>query len=116
MTDTFWPMLLGETGPIGMAAYAVFLGVIPTQLWQAARTASVRADRAIFLASLMVLVLGLVDSLAAPTFQAAPIAYFLYGTSGAARRSSRRWPPGRTQHGPVDRGRGRRIRSGGGGG
>jgi O-Antigen ligase len=84
VTDTFWPMLLGETGPIGMAAYAVFLGVILTQLWRAARTASVRSDRAIFLASLMVLVLGLVDSLAAPTFQAAPIAYFLYGTSGAA--------------------------------
>jgi hypothetical protein len=37
-----------------------------------------------FLASLMVLVLGLVDSLAAPTFQATPIAYFVYATAGAA--------------------------------
>jgi hypothetical protein len=84
VTDTFWPMLLGETGPIGAAAYAVFLGVIVTQLWRAGRTAGARADRAMLLASLMVLVLGLVDSLAAPTFQAAPIAYFVYGTSGAA--------------------------------
>jgi hypothetical protein len=84
VTDTFWPMLLGETGPIGAAAYAVFLGVILAQLWRAAGTAFTRADRALFLASLMVLVLGLVDSLAAPTFQAAPIAYFVYGTAGAA--------------------------------
>ena len=29
VTDTFWPMLLGETGPIGVAAYAAFLGVDP---------------------------------------------------------------------------------------
>jgi hypothetical protein len=84
VTDTFWPMLLGETGPIGVAAYAAFLGVILAQLWRTARTAGTRADRAMFLASLMVLVLGLVDSLAAPTFQAAPIAYFVYGTAGAA--------------------------------
>jgi hypothetical protein len=84
VTDTFWPMLLGETGPIGVVAYAAFLGVIVTQLWRTARSAGTRADRAMLLASLMVLVLGLVDSLAAPTFQAAPIAYFVYGTAGAA--------------------------------
>jgi hypothetical protein len=83
VTDTFWPMLLGETGPIGVAAYAVFLGTILAQLWRAGRTATIRATRALFLAALMVLVLGLVDSLAAPTFQAAPIAYFLYAAAGA---------------------------------
>jgi hypothetical protein len=84
VTDTFWPMLLGETGPIGVAAYGTFVVVILARLWRAGRTAEIRGDRAILLASLMVLALALVDSLAAPTFQAAPIAYFVYGSAGAA--------------------------------
>jgi hypothetical protein len=84
VTDTFWPMLLGEAGPIGLAGYAVFIAVIGVQVWRAGRGATTRADRAMFLAALMVLALGLVDSLAAPTFQAAPIAYVLYAVAGAA--------------------------------
>ena len=84
VTDTFWPMLLGEAGPIGLAGYALFVAVIAVQVWQAGRGAPTRADRALYLAALMVLVLGLVDSLAAPTFQAAPIAYVLYAVPGAA--------------------------------
>ena len=83
VTDTFWPMLLGEAGPIGLAAYAVFVAVIGVAVWQAGRDALTRADRAIYLAALMVLVFGLIDSLAAPTFQAAPIAYLLYAVPGA---------------------------------
>jgi len=83
VTDTFWPMLLGEAGPIGLAGYALFVAVIVVQVWHAGRGAPTRADRAINLAALMVLVFGLVDSLAAPTFQAAPIAYVLYAVPGA---------------------------------
>lgn len=93
VTDTFWPMILGETGIIGAIGYALFLAAVLFSIW---RGIGSRADpllRAFVLGSLAVMVSAMVESLATPMFVAPPRAYLLFvalgaavAVSGAARR------------------------------
>ena len=83
VSDTYWPMVLGELGPVGLVGMIAFFVLLLADLWRVAARAS-PALRAIGLAALLVLVESLVDSLAAPLFVAPPIAFFVFGIAGVA--------------------------------
>ena len=89
MTDTFWPMVLGETGVLGLVAALVFFGSLLVELWRSANADASPAVRAIALGALMVFVEGLVRSLTASVYTAPPIAYFVMGAAGVSIAVSR---------------------------
>ena len=65
ITDTFWPQILGETGVVGLAAYAAFLGWVGFRLiLLAQRPALPPPARALVLATGMVFAQTLVESVA----------------------------------------------------
>jgi hypothetical protein len=104
VTDTFWPMLLGEAGVLGMLAYAAFVGAIAVGAWKRGHVAPSSNERAIHLAVLMILVLALVESTVAPTFIAPPVAYFVFvaaGVSVAVRAAASAGDSGSTASGPT---------------
>ena len=84
VTDTFWPMVLGETGVIGLVAALLFFASIGLQLWRAGLDALPAGARAIAIGGLLVFVESLVRSLISPAFVAPPIAYFAFGTAAVA--------------------------------
>ena len=97
VSDTFWPMVLGELGPIGLVGLTAFVGLLLHRLWAvASRTASLPL-RALALGSLFVFVQGLAASLTAATYVAPP-AYFIFGAAAAV------WAVTRTEAHPVGNG------------
>jgi hypothetical protein len=92
ITDTFWPMLLGETGVIGMIAFGAFIGVLLVELWQVSGRAEGLRLRAFALGSLMLYVGTLIGSSTSATYVAPPTAYFLFAAVGASLAVSARRP------------------------
>lgn len=92
VTDTFWPMLLGETGVIGMIAFGAFIGVLLVELWQATGRADSLRYRAFALGALMLFVESLIGSSSSATYVAPPIAYFVFAAVGASLAVSARRP------------------------
>lgn len=84
LTDTFWPSVLGEAGVIGFAGFATFIAAIFVRLWRASGQAVSPAWRGLALAAILVFVDRFIGSMTAMTYVAAPIAYFTFGTIGAA--------------------------------
>jgi hypothetical protein len=84
VTDTFWPMLLGETGLLGLLGYGAFVGAIVVGTWRRGHAAPSQGERALHLAVLMALVLALIESTVAPTFTAPPVADFVFAAAGAS--------------------------------
>jgi hypothetical protein len=82
-TDTFWPMVLGEFGVIGLVAYLTFLGWLAVALWRGGRAEPDPLTRAFIVGSLSVLGLAAFESLATPIFTAPPRTYLLFMTIGA---------------------------------
>ena len=82
VTDTFWPMVLGETGVLGLAGAIAFFGAVTRTVWRNASTAGSLGMRVVALAVLMVFVEALVRSLTSSVFVAPPIAYFVLGAAG----------------------------------
>ena len=83
-TDAFWPMVLGETGAVGLvAALVIFVGMAVT-LWRSASGAHSVQMRTIALAGLFVVVEGLIRSATSSVYVAPPIGYFVLGTAGVA--------------------------------
>jgi hypothetical protein len=100
VTDTFWPMILGETGVIGLVGALVFFGGVGVRLWRAAQRNGDSEIHLFALGALLVYVETLVRSLVSPVFVAPPIAYFAFGAIGlalAANRRRRRPAPGAVQ-------------------
>ena len=83
-TDAFWPMVLGETGPIGLIAALAFFAGVAVLLWSRASSAASRQLRLILLAALFVFIESLVRSATSSVFVAPPIAYFALGAAGVA--------------------------------
>lgn len=84
ITDTFWPMLLGETGLLGVIAFGAFIGALLLDLWRAAGIAESLLFRAFALGALMIFVEALVGSSSSATYVAPPTAYFLFAAVGAS--------------------------------
>lgn len=80
--DTFWPSVLGETGPIGLAAFVTFIATVLATLWQAIPRSVSRTWLALSLGALVTFVQGIVASLTAATYVAPPIAYFVFAAAG----------------------------------
>jgi len=89
ISDTFWPMALGELGLLGLVGLATFLGILLINLWQSASDLAPLRLRAFALGALFVFVEGLVGSLTAATYVAPPIAYYVFGAAGAAMAAAR---------------------------
>ena len=84
VTDTFWPMILGETGVIGLLAAFAFFGLLFRDVWRAALPVGPPEVHAFALGALMIYVEALIRSAAAPAFVAPPIAYWVFGAVGLA--------------------------------
>jgi hypothetical protein len=84
VTDTFWPMILGETGIIGLVACLVFFGVVGRDLWRAAGLVTPPEARFLLLGALLVSAEGIIRSLTSAVFVAPPIAYFAFGVAAMA--------------------------------
>ena len=82
VSDTYWPMILAELGPIGLLGMLAFFAAVVVSLWRRVRHSASVAVSAVALGGLMVLVEALVESMAAPTFVAPPIAFFVLGAAG----------------------------------
>jgi hypothetical protein len=63
ITDTFWPMIIGEGGITGFLAYLGFFGILAIRFWRTARQADLtRAQRFLVLAAFFLLVGSLSES------------------------------------------------------
>ncbi len=91
ITDTFWPMLLGETGVLGTIAFGVFLVALLAELWRAAGVGERPRSRVLALGALMLFVESAVGSLSSATYAAPPIAYFLFAVVGADLATMASW-------------------------
>lgn len=89
VTDTFWPMILGETGVLGLAGALVFFGSLGAQLWRSVGRISDATVRAFALGAFLVYVEGLVRTLTSPAFVAPPIAYFLFAAAALGLAATR---------------------------
>lgn len=83
-TDTFWPMVLGELGAVGLVAYGVFVMALAWNLLRGVRKLPDGIPKAFVLGALLIYAEGVSESLAAPSLVAPPVAYFVFGTAGAA--------------------------------
>lgn len=82
INDTFWPMVLGETGFIGIALYAAIFVLLIKGLYKQIRNAKHKYVKAFQLGTFMVLIESLVESIAQPVYVAPPIVYFIFGSVG----------------------------------
>ena len=80
--DTFWPMVLGETGFIGFALYAGILLSFVKTLYRQVKNENNRYVKAFQLGTLMVLIESLVESIASPFYSKSPEVYFVLGAVG----------------------------------
>ncbi len=88
-TDTFWPMVLGEFGVVGLAGYAALLASVGIALWRAGRRRADALTRAFIVGSLAVFTSALIESIATPMFTSPPRSYLLFAAIGAALAYSR---------------------------
>jgi hypothetical protein len=84
VTDTFWPMILGELGILGLAGYLAFLGSAGVALWRLARVPSEAFMRVFTLGTLAIFAAAATESLATPMFVSPPRAYLVMAAVGAA--------------------------------
>lgn len=83
VTDTFWPMILGEFGVGGLLAYAAFLATVIAAVWGQGRMEDEPIRKAMATGTLAVLAAAVVESLATPMFTSPPRSYLLFTAVGA---------------------------------
>ena len=81
-TDTFWPMVVGEFGVIGVLAYSAFLAGIGLTLWALGRKATDPVMATFVVAGLAVLTAAVIESTATPMFTSPPRSYLLFAALG----------------------------------
>jgi hypothetical protein len=81
ITDTFWPMVLGETGAAGLLAALAFFAMLGRDLWRAAGPVASVTVRVFTLGALLVYVEALVRSTVSGVFVAPPIVYWVFGAA-----------------------------------
>ena len=91
ITDTYWPMVLGEAGVAGAVAALAFFVLLGRDLWRAAAPVGPATVRIFTLGALLVYVEALVRSTTSGVFVAPPIVYWVFGAAGlslALRRTA----------------------------
>jgi hypothetical protein len=97
ITDTFWPMVVGETGAAGLTAALAFFVLLGRDLWRAAAPVASTTVRVFTLGALLVYVETLVRSTVSGVFVAPPIVYWAFGAAAlslALRREVAATPSG----------------------
>jgi hypothetical protein len=92
ITDTFWPQILGEAGVFALGAYVVFVAALAVSLWRATLQLTTPYLYAFALATWMVFLHALIETLASSMFHSPPRIYLLFGCVGvviALARSAR---------------------------
>jgi hypothetical protein len=104
ITDTFWPMVLGEGGVFCLAGYATFFVLLITAMWRAARR-SADDPSSIFLATttLLLLVGSLLESTASHTYGSSLQAALVLVPAGMAWRAESDRAKRLRASGPADR-------------
>ena len=84
ITDTFWPMVLGETGYFGLACYGLTLFLIIVRVCKVLFAAQDKLIYAFLLGTTMIFAESLFESLAEPVYSSPPAAYFIFVLCGIA--------------------------------
>lgn len=82
-TDTFWPMVVGEFGLVGVIGYVAFLIGVAITLWVLGRRASDPIMATFVIGGLAVLTAAVIESAATPMFTSPPRSYLLFAALGA---------------------------------
>lgn len=97
ITDTFWPMVLGEGGVISLAGYMLFLGFLTRVAWRLARSRTASDDeRFLGTFALFVLVGSLLESTSSHIYDSTMQSAFVMLPMGALlslRQSGGQTPP-----------------------
>jgi O-antigen ligase len=84
ITDTFWPMVVGEGGVVSLISYVCFLGVLIRVAWQTAKDRLVTPELRFFgLFVLFVLVGSLLESTSSHIYDATMQSSFVMIPAGA---------------------------------
>jgi hypothetical protein len=84
INDTFWPMILGETGVFGFILFVAVLIIFLVVLFKNTRTQENPYAKAYFLGTFMILIESIFESIAAPVYVQPPYAFFIFGAVGTA--------------------------------
>jgi hypothetical protein len=101
-TDTFWPMVLGEFGVVGVVGYAAFLAGIALPLWGLGRRVKDPQSAVFIVGGLAVLATSILESTATPMFTSPPRSYLLFATLGATLAIWQLRSPSAANEEPVD--------------
>jgi hypothetical protein len=84
IVDTFWPMIIGETGFLGSVFYMVLFFIILRILYRNTREKRDPFAQAFFLGTFMIVIESLIESVAAPVYVSPPFSFFVFGAVGIA--------------------------------
>ncbi|MBN1523367.1 MAG: hypothetical protein JW904_02685 [Spirochaetales bacterium] len=87
ITDTFWPMIIGESGFIGFALYILIFILFLSVLAKRIKTTNSTLLKAFQVGTFMILIEGLIESIGSPIFSSPPGAFFILGAVGIASRT-----------------------------
>lgn len=82
ITDTFWPMIIGETGFLGLVFYIAIFGILLRILFRNVRKRKDPLIQAFFLGTYMVFIESIIESIAAPIYVTPPFSFFIFGVLG----------------------------------
>lgn len=83
LNDTFWPMIMGETGFIGTGLMIILIAGLLMRCFRLhLHFARSRFEQAFSLGIVLILIEALTESLATPIFAKPPQAYFILGAAG----------------------------------
>ncbi|MBN1698291.1 MAG: hypothetical protein JW881_12325 [Spirochaetales bacterium] len=82
ITDTFWPMILGESGILGCLSYIIILLIFFFTLRDRAVRTGSRLFCAFYMGAFMVLIESIAESIATPVFVNPPPSIFVFGAIG----------------------------------
>lgn len=82
INDTFWPMILGETGILGLFFYLWIIILLCHGVYKKIKLADSKYVKAFTLGTFMVLIESLIESLVHPVYTSPPKVYFIFGSLG----------------------------------
>jgi hypothetical protein len=84
IADTFWPMIIGETGFIGFGFYLVVFIIMLRYLYRNVKKRKDPLLHVYFLGTFMIFLESITESIASPVFISPPYAFFIFGAIGIA--------------------------------
>ncbi|MBN1411901.1 MAG: hypothetical protein JW969_13715 [Spirochaetales bacterium] len=82
IVDTFWPMIIGEIGFIGLALFILIIIIFFITIFKAISFPQDPYTRAFQMGAFTVIIECIFESIASPVFVNSPIAFFIFGSVG----------------------------------